>query len=89
MIGNSEKILNSNINTSDILKDALVPSNKSPHGLWSFLIESTMLSLQIETDWNGSIVIKTELSEVQSSDVDIGLTTFDRNFEINFFCRQQ
>lgn len=79
----SEKILNSNINTSDILKDTLVPEEITSRPM--VIPYRIDFPPQIETDWNGSIVIKTELSEVQSSDVDIGLTTFDETSKLTFF----
>lgn len=79
----AEKILNSAIDTSDVLKGALVPEEITARpAVVPYRID---FPPEIETDWKGSITVKTALSDSKSFLMDIGLITFDETSALSFF----
>ncbi len=79
----AEKILDSNIVTSEVLKGALIPEE--------IFARPTVVPYridfppEIEADWKGSITIKTALSDSKSFLVNIGLITFDETSALSFY----
>lgn len=79
----AEKILNSTIDTSTVLKGALVPEEITARPtVVPYRID---FPPEIETDWKGSITVKTALSDSKSFLMDIGLITFDETSALSFF----
>ena len=79
----AEKIQNSAINTSAVLKGALVPEEITARP--SIVPYRIDFPPEIEADWKGSITIKTALSDSKSFLMDIGLNTFDETSALSFF----
>lgn len=79
----AEKILNQSINTTDILKGALVSEEiKVRPAIVPYRID---FPVAIEEDWNGSINMMTPLSDSNSNFMNIGLLTFNETSTLNFF----
>jgi superfamily II DNA or RNA helicase len=79
----AEKILNSAIDTSDVLRGALVPEEITARpAVVPYRID---FPPEIETDWKGSITVKTALYDSKSFLMDIGLITFDETTALSFF----
>lgn len=79
----AEKILNSAIDTSAVLKGALVPEEITARpAVVPYRID---FPPEIEADWKGSITVKTALSDSKSFLMDIGLITFDETSALSFF----
>lgn len=79
----AEKILNSAINTSDVLKGALIPEEITMRpAVVPYRID---FPSEIEMDWKGSITVKTALFDSKSLLMDIGLNTFDETTALSFF----
>lgn len=79
----ADKILNTGIDTSAVLKGALVPEEITTRPkVVPYRID---FPPEIELDWKGSITIKTALFDSKSFLVDIGLSSFDEDSELSFF----
>lgn len=79
----ADKILNSSIDTSDVLKGALIPEEISVRpAVIPYRID---FPPEIETDWKGKITVKTKLLESKLLLMDIGLSTFDETTALSFF----
>jgi len=78
----AEKILNSAIDTSDVLRGALVPEEITARpAVVPYRID---FPPEIEMDWKGSITVKTALYDSKSFLMDIGLITFDETTALSF-----
>lgn len=79
----AQKILNSTIDTTTVLKGALVPEEITARpAVVPYRID---FPPEIEEDWKGSITVKTALSDSKSFLMDIGLTAFDDTSALSFF----
>ncbi|HPJ82099.1 MAG TPA: hypothetical protein PL103_07780, partial [Saccharofermentans sp.] len=78
----SQKILNSSIDTTTVLKGALVPEEITTRpAVVPYRID---FPPEIEMDWKGSITVKTPLFDSKSFLMDIGLTAFDETSALTF-----
>lgn len=78
----AEKILNSAIDTTTVLKGALVPEEITARpAVVPYRID---FPSEIEEDWKGSITVKTALTDSKSFLMDIRLTSFDETSELTF-----
>ena len=77
------KILNSTIDTTTVLKGALIPEEilKRP-AVVPYRID---FPPEIDDDWKGSIILKTALYESTSFLMDIGLSTYDETSALDFY----
>lgn len=79
----AEKILNSSIDTSTVLKGALVPEEiYARPAVVPYRID---FPPEIGADWKGSITVKTAQSDSKSFLMDIGLIAFDESSALSFF----
>ncbi len=79
----AEKILDSNINSSDVLSGALVPEAITARpAVVPYRID---FPSEIEADWRGSITVNTAASDSRLLLMDIGLITFDETSVLAFF----
>lgn len=79
----ADKILNSGIDTSDVLRGALIPEEISARP--SVIPYRIDFPPEIETDWKGKVTVKTKLVESKLFLMDIGLSTFDETTALSFF----
>lgn len=79
----ANKILNSNISTTEILKGALVPEIITARpNVVPYRIDFPM---ELDLNAKGITIVKTNICETMLYDLDIRLLTFDENSEINFW----